>query len=96
LFYSLFSALAYNKWGIKNIGPNDLAGLNTIGEFTNNLNYAIQNLLILLGTIEQNEFKKDFNEFVQACISTTHSLKNRKIRLKWFVAALQDKLQEIR
>lgn len=96
LFYSLFSALVYNKWGINNIGPNDLAGLNTIEKFTNNLNHGIQNLMFLLGSIEQKEFRKDFNEFVQACISTTHSLNNRKIRLKWFVAALQDKLQEIR
>lgn len=96
LLYSLFSALAYNKWGIDNIVPNDLAGLNTIDKFTHNLNHGIQNLMFLLGSIEQYEFKKDFNEFVQACISSTHSLKNREIRLKWFVAALQDKLQEIR
>lgn len=96
LFYSLFSALVYNKWGIKNIDPGDFAGLDTIGVFTNNLDSGIQNLMFLLGLIEQNEFRKDFNEFVQACISTTHSLKNREIRLKWFVAALQDKLREIR
>ncbi|WP_312560660.1 DUF262 domain-containing protein [Anaerospora sp.] len=90
--YSLFSALVYNKWGIINVNPSDLGGLEPIGEFTTDINKAIQNISELLAAAEQKNEDGDFSEFVKACTSTTHRTNNRMLRLKWLVAALQDKM----
>lgn len=91
-FYSLFSALVYNKWGIINIRDIELDGLNVIGKYTPNINKSIQNILEMFMALDQKDYLGKFGNFVVASTSTTHSLKNRMIRLKSFVDALQDRL----
>jgi Protein of unknown function DUF262 len=90
-FYSLFSALIYNRYGIVNIFTNDLDNLEVIGEYTVDTNQAIQNILELLDLAEQKDEKGKYSDFVKASTSTTTSSPNRKTRLKWFVKALQNK-----
>lgn len=91
-FYSLFSALVYNKWGISNINENDINGFKVIKTYTKDTNIAIQNILELFTAVEKKDLSGKFGEFVQANIATTHSVKNRTLRLKWLIAALQNKL----
>lgn len=90
-FYSLFGALVYNKWGIKNIVPEDFA-LEPEYRFTTNKDKAVQNILELLMEVDLKNDEGAYGEFVKSCISTTHSSKNRRIRLIYFLKALQDKL----
>jgi hypothetical protein len=88
-FYSLFSALIFNKWGILNISEDEL-GSPIIDEYTYNIEAATANIMELLKNLEQENISGSFGEFVRACLSTTHSVTNRKVRLKWFVQALQN------
>lgn len=90
--YSLFSALIYNKWGISNIQSTDVNNLTVIGEYTGDVDMAIENISRLFTAVDQGDTTGRFGEFVDASTATTHSLKNRKIRLKWLAAALQDRL----
>ncbi len=87
-FYSLFSALIYNKFGISNV--SNIGGMVPSGDYTSNINKAIQNILELHMSVELNDDEGINGEFVKACNSTTHSLNNRMIRLQYYVSALQD------
>lgn len=91
-FYSLFCALVYNKWGIENVDSREIFDLDPMGNFTSNKNKAIQNIMELLMEVDLNNDTGIYGEFVKASTSTTHSYRNRIIRLKFFVAALQDEL----
>jgi len=91
-FYSLFSALVYNKYGIDNVDRTDMEGLDTIGTYVTDLNKAIQNILELSSAVDIDDDSEYFREFVKASTSTTHSHINRSIRLKWLSRALQDRL----
>ena len=90
--YSLFGALAYNAWGIPNVQPEMMDGLSPIGVFTNNLEGAIQTILELALAVDQRDTTGAFGEFVIASTATTHSINNRIIRMKWYVAALQNQI----
>lgn len=92
-FYSLFSALLYNRWGVPNISSEDTDGIEPIGKFTSNNNKAIQNILELFYALDQKDDAGQYGDFVKASMRTTHSISNRKTRLKWMVAALQDELE---
>ena len=91
-FYSLFSALIYNKWGINNITNSDSNNLKVINKYSTDKNIAIQNILELFNALDERDEKGKFGEFVKASTGTTHSKINRTIRLKWLVTALQNKL----
>lgn len=91
-FYSLFSALIFNRYGIVNIDSNDLDGTDTIGEYIIDLDKAIQNVMELSMAVDMEDDTGYFGEFVKASTATTHSYNNRLIRLKWLSKALQDKL----
>lgn len=91
-FYSLFSALIYNKFGIQSISANEMNGCGVINEYTCDVNVAEQNILELFRAVNEKDEGGIFGEFVKACSATTHSLSNRKIRLKWLVAALQGRI----
>lgn len=93
LFYSLFAALIYNKYGIKNVKERDVGGCATIGHFTTDSSSAKVNVLRLLDAFEQKDAAGMYGEFVKACSSSTHRVGNRIVRLKWFVRALQDQLE---
>ena len=90
--YSLFSALAYNVWGLANVQPEMIDGMRPIGAFTNNLESARQAILELALAVDQKDYSGEFGEFVLASTSTTQSVTNRMIRMKWYVAALQNLL----
>jgi archaellum component FlaC len=98
--YSLIIALAYNKWGHEL--NQTLSSLNWSTNFpsencfSNNINQSIQNILEIF-----NEFEADpdgvgrFGEFIKACKTSTNNKGNRSIRIKWMVAALQNRLSQI-
>ncbi|MBW9157678.1 DUF262 domain-containing protein [Clostridium tagluense] len=91
-FYSLFSALIYNKFGINGISVVEMNGCEVINEFTSDVDIAEQNILELFRAVNEKDEGGNFGEFVRACSATTHSLINRKMRLKWLIAALQCRL----
>ncbi len=91
-FYSLFSALLYNRWGIKGILPENINGINPLGSYTRDLNRAVQNVLELYQALDLSEEHGMFGEFVIAHKSATNNKNTRQIRMKWLVAALQDRM----
>jgi len=91
-FYSLFSALIYNRYGIINISANDVDGLEMIGEYTLDTNRAVQNILELFSLADQRDERGKYAAFVRASGGATTSDVNRRIRLEWLVKALQNKL----
>lgn len=92
-FHSLFAALIYNRYGIKNISSADIGNLEVIGMYTLNTNQAIQNILELFSFVEQKDERGKYAPFVKASIAGgTTTVANRKIRVSWLAKALQDKL----
>jgi hypothetical protein len=91
-FYSLFSALVYNKYGLPNISPEEMDGLEPIGQFVVEINTGIQNVLELFDQVEQRNENNVYSPFVKASIGATTSDPNRRTRLKWLVKALQNRL----
>ena len=89
LLYSLFSALAYNRWGISNIRERDVDRLPIIGTYTKNIPKAIEIISAMLSAIDRKDDSGRYAELVRASLRTTHSISNRKTRLKHFVKALQ-------
>lgn len=92
-FQSLFTALIYNRYGIKNITEADVDRLEIVGEYTSNTNQAVQNILELFSLVEQKDERGKYAPFVKASIAGGTTLDiNRKIRVAWLVKALQNKL----
>lgn len=89
LFYSLFSALVYNKWGISSISPEDVGGLQTLGTFLTKKASAIETLSRMLSAVDRKDDSGEYADLVRASLRTTHSVTNRKTRLRHFVSALQ-------
>lgn len=91
-FYSLFTALLYNHYGIPNISLSDMSGIDSIGVYTFDVNQSIQNILELFNATEQKNGNSKYFSFVKASAGATTSDVNRRIRLNWLVKALQNKL----
>lgn len=89
-FYSLFSALIFNKWGIKNIDTEKIKNYETINKYTININFAKEQLFRLLSAAENKNENREFSDFILANTKTTHSINNRYIRLIYFIRALQN------
>lgn len=83
--HSLFCALMHKKYGIP--GGSDL-GTPTDGVFFTNLQSTIDALNALAGAHELQDTTGPFGEYVEACMSTTHRVKQRKIRTRWLSKAL--------
>jgi hypothetical protein len=92
LLYSLFGALVYNNWGLVSIAPGGVSDCITLGQYTPNIDGAVRSISELLYALEVKEEDGQYSEFVKACSSSTHRIKSRMLRLKWFVLALQNKL----
>lgn len=103
LFYSLFGALLLNKYGLPaKEGDTELDNLPTTNKFCVDINIANQNIIELLTAYknkDEAETGEDdgsddkyhyYKEFVAASTATTHRIKQRKIRIKWFYLALND------
>ncbi len=89
MFYSLMGALIFNKYSFP-IEQGQLDGLMSTGQFCNNTNQANEILIRII--TEANEKIEDGTnaEFVKASIATTHSQKNRLIRIKHILSILQE------
>jgi hypothetical protein len=91
LFYSIFSALVFNKYGIIGVNDGSEFELNykTINHFSNDINYSNQIIGEMLRELDDRNESGTYGEFVRACTSTTHRIANRRKRLAGLVAALQ-------
>jgi len=94
-FYSLFSALAYNKWGIPNVESQDFDGLEVINRFCTDEQQAIQNILELFNAVDIDDEEGRFKDFVKANKKATGNKNSRMIRHKWLIAALQNRFQQL-
>lgn len=83
--HSLFCAMMQKKYGIP--GGDEL-GIPTDGVFFTNLQGTIDALNALAGAHELQDLSGPFGEYVEACMSTTHRVKQRTIRTKWLANAL--------
>lgn len=87
-FYSLMGALIFNKYGIPDI-KNDLADLNSINQFSINVDQSRDELIRIFTEADEKKETGVFSEFVKASMATTHSYKNRMIRIRTLIEALQ-------
>ncbi|MCW5601371.1 DUF262 domain-containing protein [Nitrosomonas sp.] len=83
--HSLFCALMQKKYGIPN--GNEI-GTQTDGVFFTNLQKTIDALNALAGAHELQDKSGPYGPYVEACLSTTHRIKQRKIRSTWLYNAL--------
>lgn len=83
--HSLFCALMQKKYGIP--GGDDLQ-IATNGVFYSDLPATLEQLLKLAEAHELHALDGPFAEYVEACSSTTHRIKQRQARTKWLGRAL--------
>ena len=92
MLYSLFGAMAINKYGNIETENNYFDDLSAIGQFTTDSNLSSQKILEMFSAIDRKDFTGEFAEFVNACSRNTDSLKQRQIRVKWLAQALRNEL----
>jgi len=83
--HSLFCALMQKKYGIPG---GDEIGVATDGVFFSDLKKTLYELEALVGAQEIGDVEGRYGEYVLACQSSTHRLKQRKIRTRWLIKAL--------
>jgi len=83
--HSLFCALMHKKYGIPG---GDALGVGAGGVFFTNLQATLDSLNALAGAHELQDLSGPYGEYVEACMSTTHRVKQREIRTKWLINAL--------
>ncbi len=83
--HSLFCAMMQKKYGIPN---GDTFGNPPEGVFFTDLTRTINALCALAGAHELQDTSGPYGEYVEACLSTTHRVKQRKIRAHWLSTAL--------
>lgn len=88
-FYSLFAALLFNKFGFPKNNNEIMVDINPIDEFCFNIDHSKEALFQILEEVETKDLTGKYNEFVEASIATTHSLKNRSIRVKELIEILR-------
>lgn len=84
--HSLFSALMQKKYGIPN---GESLNLQTTGVFYADLPRTLNALTQLAEAHEMQDTKGPYAEYVEACLSTTHRVKQRQTRTTWLGNALQ-------
>ena len=84
--HSLFCALMQKKYGIPG---GDLLGIPTTGQFFSDLPRTLNQLASLAEAHELQDKKGPYSDYVEACLSTTHRIKQRETRTKWLGNALQ-------
>ena len=92
MLYSLFAALAINKYGDIKTADQYFDDLVPIDNFSNNPELASQTILEMFSAIDRKEIDGKYGEFVKASLATTHSVKNRQVRSKWLALALRNEL----
>lgn len=83
--HSLFCALMHKKYGIPR---GDDLGIQTTGVFYTDLQVTLDNLAKLVEAHELHATTGEYGEYVEACLSTTHRIKQRETRTKWLGNAL--------
>lgn len=83
--HSLFCALMQKKYGIP--GGEALKS-KTTGKFYTNLAKTLAALSRLAEAHELHDTQGPFGEYVEACLSTTHRIKQRETRSRWLADAL--------
>ena len=84
--HSLFAALMQKKYGIPG---GDVLGIPTTGNFFADLPRTLNQLAGLAEAHELQDIQGPYSEYVEACLSTTHRIKQRTARTKWLGNALQ-------
>lgn len=83
--HSLFCALMQKKYGIP--GGDEL-GISTNGAFYYDLPATLNSLSKLAEAHELHATDGQYAEYVEACLSTTHRIKQRQTRTRWLGNAL--------
>jgi mRNA-degrading endonuclease YafQ of YafQ-DinJ toxin-antitoxin module len=83
--HSLFCALMHKKYGIPG---GDQLQIETDGVFYTDLQATLDNLSKLAEAHELHSIDGKYAEYVEACLSTTHRIKQRQTRSKWLGNAL--------
>lgn len=84
--HSLFCALMQKKYGIPG---GDQFQIKTDGVFYTDLQVTLENLSKLAEAHELHAIDGPYAEYVDACLSTTHRIKQRQTRTKWLGHALK-------
>lgn len=84
--HSLFCALTQKKYGIP--GGNGLE-IQTVGSYFTEIDATIENLLSLAYAHEIQDITGLHKSYVEACMSTTHRVAQRKVRTKAIGQALR-------
>jgi hypothetical protein len=87
VFLSLVTALIHAKWGIPNFESE--TGIAPIGEFTRDLESAIDKLLALASAHETKDSGSKYRDYVEACKSGGNRVKQRTIRVVFISQALR-------
>jgi hypothetical protein len=82
--HSLFCALMQKKYGI----PNGGAIGATTGSFIDDAGQTLNRLTALTAAHELQDTEGPYSEYVEACLSTTHRIKQREVRSRWLYQAL--------
>ncbi|MCZ2085215.1 MAG: DUF262 domain-containing protein [Flavobacteriales bacterium] len=88
-FYSIFSALFFNKYGFEKNNITELAHLNPINNFCVDIEISKLALSQIFADIESKNLDSDNSDIVRATMSTTHSLRHRAIRTKSLIDAFR-------
>lgn len=83
--HSLFCALMQKKYGIP---EGDAFQIETDGVFYTDIQATLDNLSKLAEAHELHATDGQYSEYVEACLSTTHRIKQRQTRAKWLGNAL--------
>lgn len=84
--HSLFCALMQKKYGIPG---GDSLEITTDGTFYSDLQLTIDGLSKLVEAHELHATDGEFADYVEACLSTTHRIKQRQTRTQWLGKALK-------
>lgn len=84
--HSLFCALMQKKYGIPG---GEVLRIDTDGKFFADLPRTLDMLGKLMEAHELHATDGKYAEYVDACLSTTHRVKQREIRSRWIGAALR-------
>lgn len=87
-FYSLMGAVMFNKYGFFNI--RNIDGLEPQNIFCNNPESISERLNRIFSAVDNKDIDSEYANMVRASDSSTHALKNRKIRFEVLLKALQE------
>lgn len=87
VFLSLITALIHAKWGIPSIERE--TGIPPLGEFTNNLDVALEGLRTLASAHETKDTEGKYKDYVEACKAGSNRLKQRTVRFTYISMALR-------